>query len=179
MKATPLSLFPSPTPITSDEKMIRGATFFHDRKLRVQLWRIWDLTKPQVLFIGLNPSVADADKDDPTIRRVIGFSRSWGYGGVHMMNCFSYVSTDPKRCDFTMGHDINYFHLEKIKDCVAEVIFCWGNNDYVKDLGVYNDLIHLFPDAKALGFNKNGSPKHPLYVKANTKPVPFTDKNSL
>src|SRR3546814_16904510 len=60
------------------------------------LWRIWDDTKPQCMFIMLNPSTADADLDDPTIRRCIGFAKSWGYGGLQVCNLFAYRSTEPR-----------------------------------------------------------------------------------
>ena len=48
---------------------------------RYALWRRWE-PGPQVLFIMLNPSTADELTDDPTIRRCIGFARSWGFGSL-------------------------------------------------------------------------------------------------
>ncbi len=58
-----------------------GAIFSECKKYRYLLWRIWDRSKPLVMFIGLNPSIADGETDDPTIRRCKAFVRSWGYGG--------------------------------------------------------------------------------------------------
>ena len=76
--------------------MNKGATFSIDRKHRYSLWRIWDAELPFVMFIGLNPSTANEDENDATIRSVERISKSNGYGGFYMMNCFAYISTDPK-----------------------------------------------------------------------------------
>lgn len=64
---------------------------------RYRLGRYWDNKKRNVLFIGLNPSTADAYEDDATIRRLIGFSKDWGFGGLTIVNLFAYRSTDPKK----------------------------------------------------------------------------------
>lgn len=66
-----------------------------DRKYRYVLTRTWDETLPNIMFVGLNPSTADETTDDPTIRRCINFAKSWGYGGLYMVNLFAYRSTNP------------------------------------------------------------------------------------
>ena len=66
------------------------AVFSPDRLHRYGLWRIWDDDLPKVLFIGLNPSTADELKNDPTIRRCIGYAKDWGYG------CLLYTSPSPR-----------------------------------------------------------------------------------
>lgn len=76
--------------------MKKYATLSEDRKYRYTLTRIWDETKPKVMFIGLNPSTADETKDDPTIIRCINFAKSWGYGGLEMTNLFAFRATNPK-----------------------------------------------------------------------------------
>lgn len=68
----------------SDIKKQTGATFSKDRLYRYQLWRIWDESKPYMNVIGLNPSTADETKDDPTIRRCLGFAKAWGYGALRV-----------------------------------------------------------------------------------------------
>ena len=75
-----------------EQKDNKGAYFSPCRKYRYALWRIWNQNKPYAMFIGLNPSIADEVYDDPTIKRCINYSKSWGYGGVYMTNLFSYVS---------------------------------------------------------------------------------------
>jgi hypothetical protein len=56
-----------------------GAEFSKDRIHRYALYRIWDESKPLIMFIGLNPSTADENKDDPTIKRCVAFAKHWGY----------------------------------------------------------------------------------------------------
>lgn len=61
--------------------LLTGATFSSDQKHRYSLERVWDVMRPSVVFIGFNPSTADAFLDDPTIRRCVGFANSpqrWG-----------------------------------------------------------------------------------------------------
>ena len=60
--------------------MEKGAILSTDRKYRYVLTRIWDETKSTVVFIGLNPSIADEETDDQTIRKCIGYSKRWRYG---------------------------------------------------------------------------------------------------
>lgn len=73
--------------------MIKDAIFSPCGKYRYSLSRVWDESKPYTLFIGLNPSYADAENDDRTLSRCISFAKSWGYGGVYMTNLFAFVHT--------------------------------------------------------------------------------------
>lgn len=75
--------------------MRSGANFSRCRRFRYALWREWDATLPAVMLIGLNPSTADANHNDPTIRRCIGFARDWGFGGVRVLNLFAFRATYP------------------------------------------------------------------------------------
>ena len=67
-----------------------GAEISDCGKYRWKLWRIWDDSKPKILWIMHNPSTADAEKDDPTIRRIINFSKSWGCYTSLNKNCNGY-----------------------------------------------------------------------------------------
>jgi hypothetical protein len=148
-----------------------GALFSDCKKHRLSLWRIWDKDKPMVMFIGLNPSTANAIDDDPTIRRVKSMAKSWGFGGVYMMNLFTFISTDPKNLNIKQGNlsESDTILIEISNKC-TEVIFAWGNfNVFGRD----KEIIKMYPYAKALHINKNGSPKHPLYVRGNTTPQLF------
>ena len=156
-----------------------GASFSNCRNYRYALWRIWDKEKPLVMFIGLNPSTANESDNDPTIRRVMSMAKSWGYGGVYMMNCFAYISTDPKLLKTNpMSDDWNNNMLTTIAYKCIDVIFAWGKFEIVKTSGRDKELIQMFPNAKALVINNDGSPRHPLYVPSNIQPVKFNQNES-
>lgn len=143
-----------------------GAHFSQDRKNRYALWRIWDNTKPLVMFIGLNPSTANEVDIDPTIRSVIRISKYNGYGGFYMTNCFSYVSTNPDELVIdVVSSSFNDGILLEIREKCKDVVFAWGNFSVVKETGRDKELIKMFPNALTIGLNANGSPKHPLFQK--------------
>jgi hypothetical protein len=73
--------------------MKTDAKFSACRKYRYALWRNWDGSKPYAMIIGLNPSTADENENDPTITRCINFAKSWGYGGVCVTNLFAYCAS--------------------------------------------------------------------------------------
>lgn len=70
-----------------------GATIKGD--LRLLLWRVWDVSKPLLVLVMLNPSKADGKKDDPTVRKAVGFADLLGYGGVFIVNVSAYRATKP------------------------------------------------------------------------------------
>ena len=151
-----------------------GADFSECRNYRYALWRIWDKSKPMIMFIGLNPSIANATQDDPTIRRVKRFAKDWGYGGVYMMNCFAYVSTKPELIKHNpMADEWNNNMLTINASKCKSVLFAWGNFEIIKETGRDKELSEMFPNAVCLGKNKNGSPKHPFYVAANTSQINY------
>ncbi len=162
--------------------MIKGDAYISAcSQYRYRLERWWDDTKPPCLFVMLNPSTADASNDDPTIRRCIAFAKSWGYGGIWVVNLFALRTPSPKEM---MLHpqpnpsDAEYqmktvmsFVREKNGMCIA----AWGAHGWWQQQN--QRVIKWFHDEKiplyALGFTKDGHPKHPLYIRADTKPVEF------
>lgn len=74
----------------------RGALLSEDGRYRYRLWRLWDELAPVMTWVMLNPSTADAEVDDPTIRKCIGFAKQHHYGGIVVVNLFAYRATDPK-----------------------------------------------------------------------------------
>ena len=142
--------------------MEKKANISKDKIYRYTLSRTWDSTKPTVLFIGLNPSIADENIDDPTITRCINFAKDWGYGTLLMANLFAFRSTYPKEIyliDDPIGKDNDHYLLECVKQSDL-IIACWGNN------GTYMDrekiIKELVPNLYCLQKNKNGTPHHPL-----------------
>lgn len=151
-----------------------GAEFMYDGRHRMSLWRIWDHSKPMVMFIGLNPSTANHEDDDPTIRSVVRIAKANGYGGVYMMNCWTFVSTDPAGLLYdSVAAEENNRKLRMVAGECSTVVFAWGNFPIVKKTGREKELAAMFPEAKALHINKNGSPKHPLYCKSDSQFIPY------
>lgn len=153
--------------------MERDAHFHPNRKHRYALWRIWDKSRPLVMFIGLNPSTANEGTDDPTIRRVISFAKDWGFGGVYMVNLFSQVTAYPKELR-THSHIEIEHNLDLVKEYARKcnrIVFAWGNFKEAWEIG--RRYAEVFENSYALQINKNGSPKHPLYVRADIEPVKF------
>ena len=148
--------------------MKKDAKLSDDKLYRYQLSRIWDEDKPTVLFIMLNPSTADADVDDPTIRRVINFAKSWNYGGVFVVNLYAFRSTDPKRLreiDDPRGKD-NKTHIQDLLKSVDKVIYAWGNKEKEPEW-----LRELVKKPFCIALSTKGIPKHPLYLKSDSQPI--------
>src|SRR5689334_322706 len=74
----------------------RDAVISDCGRYRYLLRRAWDHTRPRCLLIMLNPSTADAEIDDPTIRSCIRLAKENGYGSFEVVNIFSFRATDPK-----------------------------------------------------------------------------------
>lgn len=151
-------------------------------RYRYVLLRTWDDSQPIATFIMLNPSTADADVDDPTIRRCIGFAKSWGRGGVTVLNLFALRSTDPKVLWSQTGFDdtVGYHNDDRIRRylrCSSLMVAAWGAWDNAwmrRRLITIQDMVRFEKQSLwCLGRTKNGSPRHPLYVPGSQEPAPF------
>lgn len=140
---------------------------------RYELRRVWDDAAPLVLFIGLNPSTADASNDDNTSRVCINYAKRWGYGGLLLGNLFAYRSKDPAAlytAQDPVGPD-NDVHLRMLQSQAELVVCAWT------DTGAYlgRDLAVLpfLAAPHCLVKLKSGRPGHPLYKRADLRPVPL------
>lgn len=152
-----------------------GAIFSSCGKYRYVLWRRWS-EGPDLTVIGLNPSTANEVRDDPTIRRVKAIAANLGYGGIFMMNLFAIVSADPtilQTCDDPIRDNDKWLQ----QYATGDVIFAWGNFKQATERA--KQVIAMFPNAKALFINKNGTPKHPLYCRKNIVPIPFNQSKHI
>jgi hypothetical protein len=147
---------------------------------RYKLWRFWDDRRPGCAFIMLNPSVADASIDDPTIRRVVGYARGWDYGSVTVANLFALRSTDPaalKSAADPVG-PLNDRHVAEVARSSAIVVAAWGAHPGIE--GRARDVRRMLADAgiplHCLALTKGGQPGHPLFLKGGLIPVPMEDR---
>jgi hypothetical protein len=140
-------------------------------RYRYTLTRIWSEERPSILWIMLNPSTADATQDDSTIRRCVGFTRSWGYGGLMVANLFALRATDPvelSRCDDPVGPE-NDAVLCREAGRVPLVVAAWGTGGALRGRGDYVRELLACP-LHHLGLTRQGFPRHPLYVRADSRP---------
>lgn len=128
-----------------------------------------------LVFLMLNPSTADASLDDPTIRRCRRFAFDNGYTGIVVVNLFAFRATKPK--DLFSANDpvgpLNELYISE-QTIQKDVCCAWGANaptDRVQ--AVKNVLAYSDANTLCLGVTKNGSPRHPLYVKADQKLVKY------
>ena len=109
--------------------ILRKAKFSIDKKHRYELSRHWDLSKSDILFIMLNPSIANEDIDDPTIKRLISFTREFKHGGFFVANHFTYITPYSKTLDTSIGlTKLNLKTIKNLVNKVDEVIYAWGNS---------------------------------------------------
>ena len=160
-------------PHKTPKEVTGGATFGPRRRYRYRLWRTWDVAAPRVLFVLLNPSTADEQVNDPTIRRCIGFARRWGFGGVEIVNIFAYRSTDPAalRAIADPIGPRNDYHIKAARRRASRCIAAWGNHGSYLDRSAHVlRALHRLGDVDCLCQTKAGQPRHPLYVSGGTLP---------
>ncbi len=150
---------------------LNGAQFSEDLTHRYALWRSW-APGPSCMFIGLNPSVADHEKDDPTIRKCIGFAKRWGYGTIYMQNLFTQITTDPKKLkpEPLCEEAIRCMRGDAL--AAAKVICCWGAFEEART-GLER-IAGTLREAKiktlhCIGKTKLGAPRHPSRIAYATK----------
>lgn len=153
------------------EPEIRKSAHISDCGLyRYRLERIWG-PEHALPFIMLNPSTADADIDDPTIRRCMGFARREGAGGIVVGNLYAFRATNPhelRRADDAFGPKNQDTLLELIhtaKTTGVPIVCAWGT--LANPWRVWDLLVENRARLVCFGKNASGSPRHPLYVRAD------------
>lgn len=160
---------------------VRAAGADIDGPYRYRLWRDWRPNPTRVCWVMLNPSTADETVDDPTIRRCIAFSKAWGYTGIVVVNLFALRATEPD--DLLLHHaPIGPRNDDAIREAASAcplVVVAWGAHKAVDDRE--REVLEILVDALdresplCLGTTKDGFPRHPLYVRADAKLVPYAE----
>lgn len=162
-----------------------SAVFSADRKHRYELRRNFgELGEGTAMWIMFNPSTADEEANDPTIRRCMAFSKRWGFSEMVVVNLLPIRSPNPKeawawyRSISSIGQPYmgsgfyeNWNYIEKIAGemdpNVDKIIAAWGS--LAGDLGWSFRDSSLIEEMYCLGVNADGQPKHPLYVAKATE----------
>lgn len=155
----------------------KSAQLSEDGVYRYSLERWWDDARPDSLaVIGLNPSTADANVDDPTIRRCVDFADQLGFGGLVMLNVYAFRATDPKvmlgaTARDTIGPDNDRILMSYLA-AMPWAVCAW--TDHVS-IARRDDLLAMFTgvgcEPRVFGLTKNGAPRHPLYLPRGAVPV--------
>jgi hypothetical protein len=128
-----------------------------------------------VMFIGLNPSTADETGLDATLRRVRRFAFDWGYNSFIILNLFGYRTIDPrelKKITDPVGPENDYW-IEESAPKAELIVVAWGT------LGSFCDRAETVSGRLStrklccVGVTRDGSPRHPLYVRSDAQPMPW------
>lgn len=158
------------------------AVISDDGLYRYTLTRHWGFGNRVLVFLMLNPSTADGEHDDATIRRCVGFAKREAYDGIVVVNLFAYRATNPNDLWALHVHDPvgvgNDRTLRAVAKKYRDIVCAWGVNapspraEYVLHM-----LKTLVPEANlnCLGTTKAGCPKHPVRLASDTPFLPFGD----
>ena len=150
-------------------------------------WEVDSLTgRGRVTWIMLNPSVADAQVDDLTVRKCVGFSQRWGYSGLTIVNLYAWRATDPAellQCADPAGPG-NADHVRHaIRHCDLAVA-AWGasRNALLRRADPARGLPRLHVESSTvrgsrllfcLGRTRDGHPRHPSRLPYSTPLEPY------
>lgn len=180
---------------------LSGADISPDGRYRYRLWREWRGLESgkhwrwfdasdgagkrwgeplSCVFVMLNPSTADGDKDDPTIRRCVQFAKREGYDRMEVVNLFAHRATDPREIIRMTDKDEPYgprnqSAVEHAAQSAGIIICAWGAHGahLGQDQTVLGWLQGWEVPLMALGFTSGKHPRHPLYVKGDQNLVAF------
>jgi hypothetical protein len=126
-------------------------------------------------FVMLNPSVAGADSDDPTVRRCWNFACRWGFHALEVVNIFGLISTNPKALKQTsesVGASTDVI-LDSAMQSAHSIVCAWGAHGKVAGRG--REVLRRFitaglgPKLFCFGVTAGGEPLHPLYLPNDAK----------
>lgn len=158
--------------------------FNADRTHRIALPRRWAEGGTYVLWVLLNPSQADRNRDqnDLTVSKCEGFSRRWGHSALWVVNLFSVIATDPAELDnhtlLTACLPEAHIRLCQLAAGAAEVVAGWGSSipgHLIARVNVVRAALQEATEApiRCLGTTNGGHPRHPSRLGYDTERVAF------
>ena len=162
--------------------MERDAAMSECGRYRYRLGRTWGPGQ-YLLFVMLNPSTADAEEDDPTIRRCVGFAKAHQFDGIQVVNLYAWRATDPrdlKAAGYPVGSD-NDNHIKAALGPAGAVCVAWG--DRARGLARPGDVLDMIRRASrsagCLSVTKHGMPGHPLMLAASCRLSPYRERPNV
>lgn len=151
-------------------KQVFGSAVISEcRRFRYALRRRWGSGSTAV-FIMLNPSTADAETDDPTVRRCRGFAEREGCGGLLIENLFGFRTSSPDTLFHDeigkAGHALDYILTALLRED-GPVIAAWGGDRRASGRAAHvcsRIVANVDRPLHCLGRTKGGAPRHPLYL---------------
>ena len=188
--STPSGLsLPDPFPVPASWKGSEGAAAFSAcGHYRWWLLRPCQAAGSAVLFLGLNPSRADGERDDPTLRRLRAMAGRWGHGRLLVMNLFARVGPDPallRRAlepvgahnDAWLATGLAWLAAQPPAPCgpPPRIWLGWGQQGGLHGRGeqVLDGLRCWGGEVVCVGLTRQGHPRHPLFCRADQLPQPF------
>lgn len=157
-----------------------SAEFSDCGRFRYTLRRRWEAVGEEIAFIGLNPSTADAEKNDPTVTRCIGYAKRWGFAGMWMLNLFSWRSTDPQqlyerhKARLEIIGKGNDQAIARVCASAKRIVCAWGSHGALQDRGeILLRTVLRQHELHCLGITKDGHPRHPLYLRSDARPIRY------
>lgn len=159
----------------------RSAVISDCGRFRYRLSRRWDDDAP-LLYVMLNPSTADGEQDDPTIRRCTTFALAHGFGAFEVVNLFAYRATKPAdlaAAGWPVGPD-NDAHITAAASSAGLVCAAWGANaaGLARPQAVLSMLLGVGTPIACLGLTRSGYPRHPLMLSADHVLRPFNGERA-
>ena len=158
--------------------MRRSAIFDEHMRYRYSLTRVWNEKGPKVVFIMLNPSLANDKEDDRTTKRIINFAKKFGYGSLEVVNLFAYIT--PKYIELkdlekseAVGKENNKYLIRALKSA-DKIIAAWGENGTIHQR--HEEIVQIIDgyDIDSLGSpTRDGHPRHPLYLSNDIELLPY------
>lgn len=148
-------------------------------RYRYTLGRIWEPSRPQLTYVMLNPSTADASADDPTIRKCRGFAERLGFGGIHVVNLYAFRATKPQALWASQASGVDIVGPEN-DDVLREAfrrgdaVAAWGAHgkaDRVEFVSILARAVGA--RLHALSVTKSGAPGHPLMLPYSSALTPW------
>ena len=147
--------------------------------------------KNPLICIGINPSTAEPDNLDNTLKSVERIAHGNGFDSFIMFNVYAQRATDPDAMEKTCNAALHKENLEAFRYVLSisrkpAVWAAWGaiieKRDYLADC--VRDMVEAGEEYGANWYcagaiTKKGHPHHPLYLRKDEKLKPFDVESYL